>query len=285
MTLEVIIPALRQEPVEWLVESLALGTVKPDVVSIVSNETQPFPVHTPTRLVRFASTEYNVGDLDVALRQNVGIWGAQCDYVLIQGDDQVAPPTMVEDSLTALEGKEYIWGNHRLMDFTNKSLSEILLTHRDVGESREHPVPPALHGYQSCYGGMLAARTDFLQEVGGMDMAFNGRHGSEDQQLGYRLMRRAGADRVLILEPPFSWHPIELRNGDTRARKPWLQPVLNGCSPTEHEFAECFIDGVRFLRCRHCPVQRFSDEHQKLFRDQVLIPYRPEVVQTKTVWL
>lgn len=284
--IEVIIPALRQEPVEWLVASLALGTVKPDIVTVVSNETEPFPnPGVRTRLLRFSSESYSIGDLDVALRQNVGFWAAEADTIVIQGDDQVAPPTMIEDTLTALDGKTYIWGHHRLLDFTNKSLQEILLTHPGVGASREHPEPPAWHGYQSCYGGMFAARTDFIREVGGMDMAFNGRHGNEDQQLGYRLMRRAGDTKVWIIEPPFSWHPVELRDGDTRSRKPWLHPVINGCEPVDHDFTEDFIDGVRFLRCRHCQTQRFSDEQEKLFRDQVLIPYRPETVTTTSVWL
>jgi len=286
MTVEVVIPALRQEPVEWLVMSLLDQTVPPDAITIVSNETQPFAHDgVPTRLVRFQSSEYLFGELDVALRQNVGIYEAVCDVVIIQGDDQIAPPTMIEDTLAAMEGEEYIWGNHRLVDFATTSYGEIRLTHPSVGKSREVPIPPAWHGFYSCYGGMFAAKREFLCDFGAFDMAFNGMHGSEDQQLGYRLMKRAGMTQVRILEPPFSWHGIELKGGDARTRSPWLEPVTNGCGILSHDFAEDFIEGVRFIRCRNCPAQRFSDEWSKLFRDQPIIRYRPELVRTQSIWL
>lgn len=285
MTVEVVVPTLRQGPTERLVASLALNEPPPDLITIVSNETQPFPVVTSTRLLRFASDEYAIGELDVALRQNCGIYAAQHEVIIIQGDDQVAPPSMVADAIRVLGADDYLWGNHRLTDFGGRSLDDIRLADPSTGVSREHPVPPAWHGYQSCYGGMLVARAAFLRDVGAFDMAFNGRHGSEDQQLGYRLMRRAAHDRVRIVEPPFSWHPIELRDGNTRARLPWLDPLTNGCGPNGHVLVDETIKGVRFRRCQHCPVLRFDDEPQRLFRDEALIPFRPEAVTTTSIWL
>jgi hypothetical protein len=285
MGVEVVIPGLRPRQVEMLVRSLSLQTVSPDTITVVSNEILPFEAATRTRLLRFTSEEYGVGDFDVALRQNVGIFAAEAEIVIIQGDDQIAPPTMVEDSLWTLGDKDYIWGNHRLLDFSQMTFEEIRLSHRDTGRSRENPVPPAMHGYYSCYGGMLVARTGFLREVGAFDMAFNGRHGSEDQQLGYRLMRMAHETKVMIHEPPFSWHPIELKEGDTRSRAPWLEPLTNGCGQLHHDFSESFVNGVRFLQCRNCPVRRFSDELSKLFTGDIVIPYRPEAVVTTSDWL
>jgi hypothetical protein len=283
MSVEVVIPSLRQEPAETLVWSLSQQTHPPDVVTVVSNETQPFAnPGVKVRLLRFESSEYGVGDLDVALRQNVGIWQSECDVVIIQGDDQIAPPTMVEDTLEALSGKDYIWGNHRLVNW-DLGRDEIRVMPMEQGLSRENPPPPMHHGYQSCYGGMFGASTGFLQDVGGFDMAFNGRHGSEDQALGYRLMRRANENQVLIVEPPFSWHPIELKNGDGRVRSPWLNPVTNGCG--SHLFEESTLDGVSYLRCVKCPVWRFNGDGQIVLREEVLIRYRHELVSTTSVWL
>lgn len=284
LTVEIVIPALRQKPVERLVHSLCLNTQPPDIITVVSNEVEPFPAPAgaTVRLLRFASKEYAIGEYDVALRQNCGVWAAQCDTIIIQGDDQIAPPSMIEDSLHVLGDGEYIWGNHRLIDF-NRDPEHIRLMPKELGISRENPVPPARHGFQSCYGGMLAIRTDFIREVGAFDMAFMGRHGSEDQQLGYRLMARKRENTVLISEPPFSWHPIELRDGDTRAREQWLMPVTNGCG--DHLLSETTISGMRFLFCSRCPYRRFSDEPEKLFRDEVIVAFRPELVTTTSIWL
>lgn len=287
MTVEVVVPSLRQESVERLVWSLGRQSHLPDVISIVSNETQPWIAegNVKVRLLRFTSSEYAIGEKDVALRQNVGIFAATGDTIIIQGDDQVAPPTMVEDALHTLGGRDYLWGNHRLIDFDDKAPDEIRNLPRVAGDSRERPVPPAWHGYQSCYGGMFVARTDFLRSIGAFDMAFNGLHAGEDQQLGYRLMRRAGQHLVYIEEPPFSWHSIELRDGNTRARYPWLEPLRNGCGPDHHDFADVFISEVRFIRCRACPALRFDDDPAKLFRDEVLIPFHPEAVTATSIWL
>jgi hypothetical protein len=286
VSIEVVIPSLRQASTERLVSSLVLQTVAPDVITIVSNETQPFPVPgSRVRLLRFSSDTYSIGEWDVALRQNVGIYATECDTLIIQGDDQIAPPSMVEDALRVMEGKDYIWGNHRLTDYADRSLDEIRLADKESGVSRESPAPPAWHGYQSCYGGMFAAKTDFIRDFGGFDMGLNNRHSNEDQQLGYRLMKRAGEEKVLIEEPPFSWHGIELKQGDTRAREPWLEPIRNGCVPGSHETVRAIIGGAIFLECQRCPYLAFADGPQMLFREQVLIRYRSKAVNTSSLWL
>ena len=284
-TIEVVIPSLRQEAVERLVLSLCLGTVVPTVVTVVSNEAQPFavPPGSRVRLLRFESQDYCIGELDVALRQNVGLFTTECDLIVIQGDDQIAPPTMIADTIEGMEGKEYLWGNHRLIDFRGMTLEEIMALPMERGASRENPVPPARHGYWSCYGGMFAAQTSLIHEVGGFDMAFLGRHAREDQQLGYRLMKRAGESGVLIEEPPFSWHPIELRQGNVREHLPWLPAITNSCG--DHQWSEVLIGGIKFVRCTVCPAQRFGDAEERLFRGEVIIPYRPDWVQTTSVWL
>jgi hypothetical protein len=293
MSIEVVIPSLRQEPVERLIASLSLQTHPPDAITIVSNETQPFGVDgLPVRLLRFSSHAYAIGEKDVALRQNVGIYSSGCDYIVISGDDQVAPPTMIEDTLAALEirkrkvGFDYIWGNHRLTDFLGKSLDDIRLADRESGLSREFPVPPHGHGYWSCYGGMFAARTDFIQEFGAFDMAFIGRHANEDQQLGYRLMKRAGHQAVFILEPPFSWHSMELRVPEHATDLPWMKPVLNGCGPGNHDLGDAWVKGLLFDSCMKCPFTSYKGGHVALVeRDDVAIRYRPEWVETTSIWL
>jgi hypothetical protein len=288
MTVEVVIPSLRQAEAERLVWSLAHQTHPPDVVTVVSNETQPFEnFGGQIRLLRFSSDDYGVGDLDVALRQNAGIWETECDVLIIQGDDQIAPPSMVEDTLRVMGEKSYIWGNHRLIDFSAHADEEIRLMPREAGQSRESSAP-AQHGYWSCYGGMFAANAEFLREVGGFDMAFNGRHGGEDQALGYRLMRRDGQQSVWICDPPFSWHGIELKYGDTRSRSPWLEPITNGCGKGLHDFIpnvwRSLSNDVPYLQCRNCPVWHCGAT-EGLFRDEVLVRYQPELVQTMSVWL
>lgn len=285
MTVEVIIPSLRQSSTERLVASLLLCDPPPDQVTVVSNETQPWPASGIVRLLRFISAAYSTGERDVALRQNVGIYSADCDVIVIQGDDQVAPKSMIADVLTTLEGRDYLWGNHRLIDFRGLSLEDILAHDPKTAMSREHPEPPARHGHWSCYGGMFAARTDFLCDFGAFDMAFNGRHAQEDQQLGYRLMRRENDRMVFIHEPPFSWHDITLKSGDTREREPWLQPFYNGCGPGNHDYTVMVIGGAKFTGCKYCPFQMYDDDEGLLFRDEPLIRYRPDAVQTWSVWL
>jgi hypothetical protein len=190
---------------------------------------------------------------------------------------------MVEDVLDALNGHWYVWGNHRLIDFAAHTKEEVRELPRESGTTREDPTPPAWHGFHSCYGGMFAAMTGRLQEFGGFDMAFNGRHAGEDQALGFRLMRNEKEDHVWICEPPFSWHSIELKTGIS-TRESWLEPLTNGCGKGNHEFSSKVLNGVSYMQCNRCPVWNFWDS-PKLYRENVLIRYKPELVQTTSVWL
>ncbi len=274
---EIIVPTMR-ESVKGLLLSLAAQTVRPALVTVVTTE-----VHgessSGVRWLSFESDEYCYGREDVVLRLNTGIWASTQPFVIFQNDDQIAPPTMVEDALLALENQKYVWGNHRLLDFAGRDPLELSRSDRQQAMSRENPVPPAMHGFYSCYGGMFAASTDFLQDRGGFDMAYLGRHGSEDQQLGYRLMRERGEDRVLICEPPFAFHPIELKGGP---RAPYEPGPTNACD--DHDLVDDVISGAHFRRCTRCPY-RFSDQPQELIRDHVLIPFVPGAVRTKSHWL
>lgn len=287
MIIETLTPSIRQGETERLVRSLLDQTRPPDIITIISNETEPFPVQDGrVRLLRYASDVYCVGEFDATLRRNVGAWSAEGDVIVWQDDDQIAPPTLIEDSLSALEGKDYLWGNHRLTDFEAHSYEEIRSMSPEDGESREHPVPPAMHGHWSCYCGMFVVRTAFLREVGGFDMAFNGNHYSEDQQLGYRLMRRHGDSHVFIHGVPFSWHAIGLGKGThtEKFRSTWLPPRSNGCGRGNHLFRQVDIGGTEFLVCTRCPYQ-YAPKLDGLFREEPVIRYRPEVVDATSVWL
>jgi hypothetical protein len=282
MTVEIVIPSLRQESVERLVYSLSKCDPQPDVVTVVTNEAHPFGNYgLKVRLLRFESDRYPIGYLDVALRQNVGIYSAECDVIVIQGDDQIAPHSMIRDVTEHLNGP-YLWGNHRLLDFALYTPDQIMAMGMADGESREQPTPPHTHGYMSCYGGMFAAKTDFIQDFGAFDMAFNGMHGSEDQQLGFRLMKRANQHGVFIDEPPYSWHSLELKHGDTRSRAPWLEPKRNGC--IEHELVDQNRGGLDYLVCKRCPYYRLLD-HSTLFHGALVERYDPAAVQITSEWL
>ncbi len=280
--MEVVVPALRSS-VERLVYSLSKCDPQPELVTVVSNEVRPFDPHgLKVRLVRFASKVYPVGYRDVALRQNVGLYLAESEVVVIQGDDQIAPHSMLRDVSEHLTG-DYLWGNHRLVDFADYTADQIMALDRCDGVSRENPEPPAVHGYWSCYSGMFAARTAFITEFGGFDMAFNGSHGAEDQQLGYRLMQRAGKRKVVIDEPPFSWHSIELRDGDGRGRASWLKPKQNGCAA--HDLRTEERGGFPYLVCQKCLYYRFDGDDAALFSGQLVERYDPNMVTTRSRWL
>jgi hypothetical protein len=280
---EIVVPALRQS-VERLVYSLSKCDPQPELVTLVSNEVQPFDSYgLRVRLVRFSSKVYPIGYMDVTLRQNVGLYLSDCEVVVIQGDDQIAPHSMLRDVADRLGNGNYLWGNHRLVDFDQYTLDQIMDLDMRDGLSRERPVPPAQHGYWSCYGGMFAARTDFIQSFGGFDMAFNGTHGNEDQQLGYRLMQREGKRKVMIWEPPYSWHSIELRDGNGRGRATWLKPKRNGCAV--HDLVPERRGRFAYLACQKCLYYRFDGNSAELFNGELVERYDPKMVTTRSRWL
>jgi hypothetical protein len=269
--LEVIVPSVRQMSPERLVYSLSRGSQKPDLVTIVTNETLPFDTFgLKVRFLRFESETYLYGEKDVALRTNIGMHFAEHDYVVVQGDDQIASSRMIECSEILLDQQNYFWGNHRITDYRLHSTDEILAAGDELGTSRENPIPPADHWWQSCYTGMFGFRRDFLIPFGTIDMAFNGRHGGEDQQLGLRLMTAAGEHHVRIEDPPYSW-------AGTDPDEEWLPRPTNSCG--SHEYS----GDVPISRCNHCPAIHVPQE--ALFEPRVLIPFDRQAVTVEAVHL
>ena len=271
MKVDVVVPAIRKREVERLILSLALGTVRPRVL-IVSNEVDPFFDHgLDVRILGFTSDAYCYGEMDVALRQNVGIFWSDADAIIVTGDDQIAPERMVESSIEALQTSPIVWGNHRYVDTRAHSLAAITQYQPGLFRSRENPEPPAWHGWQSCYGGMLAADRKTLQGFGGFDMAFNCRHAGEDQQLGRRIALAAGETwRVFIHEPPFAWI-------DEAPTTPWRDVDIKTNSCRNHRTFPVEVNGVTFHRCNRCPYQVPVDE-TRIYEPRLLIPYDPKLV-------
>ncbi len=203
MKVEIVIPAARGNVADKLVRSLSLQTRAPDQITLVGNEAQP--VHGAS-LLRYRTDKYLMGPGDVCLRRNVGIYASDADIIIFQDDDQMAPPNMVEAALVFIESYGYVWGHHRYIDFGDDPWRIVNLP-PEVGKSRETE-PNRMHLWYSCYAGMMGARRDLLLDLSGFDMAFEGRHGGEDQQLGRRMLKRVtGGESVFIPEPPFAWHP------------------------------------------------------------------------------
>lgn len=249
-----------------LIESLALGTVQPDTVTLVTNadvEVRSFGLN--VRLLRFRSQDYAIGDRDVALRCNIGIWESRADAIVFQGDDQIASPTMVEDSIRLLSTKDHFWGHHRYTVFGAKSVPEIMALPYTDGRPRERGTNRE-HLYQSCYSGMLGISVEAAKRSGGFDMAFNCRHAGEDQNLG----RRLDGVRVFIHEPPFSWHPED--------PPPWGPPGWSNLCVGEHDV----VQEGSFLRCRRCPFRQYVGPSDDLFGGgDPLVPYEHGRVEVR----
>ena len=276
MTLDVVVPAVRRATIGRLLQSLAGNTVRPDVVSIVSNEVEAgIDAHgLEVRLLRFRSTEYPIGDRDVALRRNVGIWSSDCSHVLTLDDDVVAPANLIETSLALLRDEPYFWGHYRYISFSGYTLERLLELPPQLGRKREDP-PNSWHLWMSCYAGAFGAERALLEEVGGFDLAFSCRHAGEDQSLGKRLAAHvAGTDRVFIHEPPFVWHPVETDE--------WDAPRYSNLCDGEHELEEGNVNGLAVERCRRCPYFSVADE-SRLFSGELFLRYDPNAVEVRTV--
>jgi len=246
-TLDVIIPSVGRPTLARALESLAQGSALPDSVTVVSNEVPPDLASSglPLRVLGFDSERYPYGVRDVALRRNVGIFASGCAHVLTFDDDQVAPRSMVADVRRLLEAEPVLWGHHRYVAMAGLGVAELLDRPPARGRAREHP-PNGWHGWQSCYGGLFAARRDVVEAVGGFDLGFAGRHAGEDQDLGRRLARRlTGRERVYVHEPPFAWHPT--------AHEPWPPTRTNVCPSGEHALVPEIVGGARGERCTRCP--------------------------------
>ncbi|HSS79800.1 MAG TPA: hypothetical protein VLK24_01270 [Gaiellaceae bacterium] len=270
MSLDVVVPALRTATVDRLLWSLAHNTVRPDAVSLVSNEV-PDAIEThglEVRLVRFRSERYPIGDRDLALRRDVGIWSSECSHVLVLDDDLVAPANLVESSLALLERESHFWGHHRYISFAGYSPERLLELPPQLGRPRETP-PNSWHLWLSCYGGAFGAERSLVHELGGFDLAFSCRQSGEDQSFGKRL---SGGRKVFIHEPPFAWHPTD--------PEPWGPPAYSNLCAGEHELASADLNGMPVSSCRRCPYFVALDE-ELLFSGEVFLPYdRAEVEVT-----
>ena len=273
-SLDIIIPAMRlAASVANVLYSLSRNTVRPDVVSVVSNELDSDEVPSyglNVRLIRFASEHYPVGERDVALRRNVGIWSSTCSHVLTFDDDQIAPPNMLEASLRLLEQKPYFWGHHRYAEFTAHGVEELVRMEAARGRPREHP-PNAWHQWVSCHAGLFGAERELVRRLGGFDLIFCGRQAGEDQNLGRRLAWDVDhSERVFIHEPPFAWHP--------ESRIAWGKPLYRNLCPGEHRLTTAWLSHVEVHRCQACPY--FEVVTGNLFSSEVVLPFDPGKVAT-----
>ena len=273
-SLDIIIPAMRPAAcVANVLYSLSRNTVRPEVVSVVSNELDNGDLPSyglNVRLIRFTSDHYPVGERDVALRRNVGILSSTSTHVVTFDDDQVAPPNMVEASLRLIEQKPYFWGHYRYAEFSAHGVEELLRMEASRGRPREHP-PNAWHQWMSCYAGLFGAERELVQRLGGFDLIFCGRHAGEDQNLGRRLAWHVDhGERVFIHEPPFAWHPEE--------RIAWSMPRYRNLCTGEHRLAPAWHSHVEVRRCEVCPY--FEVVTGNLFSSEVVLPYDPAKVST-----
>lgn len=266
MSLEIIIPCVRPTALPRLIRSLAQQTVPPTQVTIVTNHLVPLlDIHDSgieVRLLQFTSTRYSIGEFDVGLRRNIALWRAESNHVLFFDDDQLAPGTLVETTLAALQKRPVIWGNYRFVDWSTWSDAEVRDNPATVGVSREKPANYE-HLPLSCYAGLLGAEAAVLKEVGGFDLVYT--VGScEDQNLGMRLL--GGADKlVMIREPPFVWH--------TTSRLPYERdPHANGCG--DHDLEALRTHDFDWVRCRRCPfVNKATGQHVDYH--PVIVPFDP----------
>jgi hypothetical protein len=271
VTLDVVVPALRTATIDRLLASLAAGTTRPDAVSLVSNEV-PDRIEThglDVRLLRFRSDRYPIGDRDLALRRDVGIWSSECSHVLTLDDDLVAPSNLVETSLELLERERYFWGHHRYISFDGYAPERLLELPAKLGRPRETP-PNSWHLWLSCYGGAFGAERSLVQELGGFDLAFSCRQSGEDQSFGKRLAAETtGREKVFIHEPPFAWHPTEA--------DPWGAAGYSNLCDGRHELEQAEVNGMPVSCCRRCPYFVALDE-ELLFSGEVFLPYDPDAV-------
>lgn len=265
-----VIPSLRRDAVGAALYSFSRGTVMPDLITIVSNEVSRalVPQGLRVRLLRFRSVRYPVGNLDVALRRDIGIWASPCSHVITFDDDQLAPPDMIESGARLLERQAFFWGHYRFVDFAARSIDEILGLPPSAGRTRELP-PNSWHGWQSAYGGLFGMEKSKLQAAGGFDLVFCGRHAGEDQHLGRRLADAAGhGGRVFVHEPPFAWHPT--------AKVPWSTPAYTNTCTGPHQFEERRLGTVSVQQCRVCPY--FRPPEGDIPAGEILMRFDPTAV-------
>jgi predicted O-methyltransferase YrrM len=100
---------------------------------------------------------------------------------------------------------------------------------------------------------MFAADRKLLQQIGGFDMMFSGRHAGEDQYLARRLAKFThDSDAIYVHEPPFAWHPEENIG--------WDDPRDSNVCAGPHQVVNAEIQGIATHRCVRCPFYWVPDE-------------------------
>lgn len=262
LRVSVIIPATRPS-IRDLVASLNLGSRRPDEIIVVSNEITKDELGPGTDLVSFWSNTQPIGVGDSGLRRDIGADLATGDIVVFLDDDQLAPRNLIEEAVKVVERDGFCWGNYRFIDFDAHSLEELIDLPPEAGRSRETFVND-WHGWQSSYAGMFAIRRDLFWKIGGFDLGFLGHHGSEDQQLGFRLSN--GTHKTFVHEPPFAWHTDVVR----------FHSVPRTNITGAHRLVQETISGHQFFVCKECPWRKPVDIRKLAMSERVVIPYRRE---------
>lgn len=266
-------PAVRVP--QQLIDSLDLGSRRPDLVTIVSNEVPELETHgMNVRVLGFKSDWYCYGENDVVLRRNIGIWWAQGDELVFLDDDEIACWNLVETTHDLLMGSSMIWGHHRFVDFEGRQVEEVMGLFPGEGRSRE-TMPNRYHGWYSSYAGMMAAKFRFLRdELGGFDMAFVGRHAGEDQHLGRRQMKLQNLPGIYVHEPPFAWHPL--------VSPPRAPLQSNSCWEHDLVFEADPGGQVNWSRCVKCPYRVAEGD---VSEPRLLVPFVPTLVEVDETYL
>ncbi|MFG1605016.1 hypothetical protein [Actinoplanes sp. NPDC049265] len=281
--IDVVVPARRAATVSRLLMGLAAGDDRPDLVTLIGHEVpddQP-AFGLTVRLLRPASTRYPIGDHDVAVRRNIGIWRSPCARIIGLDDDVVPAADTVAACRRLLAEDAYVWGHHRYRDLSAvgtdpELVARLVHTPAGAGRSRELGVN-RWHLYQSCYAGMFAARRDELIASGGFDLAYCGRHAGEDQDLGLRLARRIhGREQVFIHEPPFAWHPEQ--------PEPWGPPGWTNLCSGGHRTRSTVRNGLDLMSCLDCPWMT-TDRPPKATDPLPLLAFDPGQASATEVWL
>lgn len=244
-TIEVIIPSRRALLIPRLLLMLAKQERRPDRVTVVSNAMVLGPaIDLSWRRLAFSSTAYPIGEGDVSLRRNVGLYKSSADVVLFLDDDELPPANLVGETLKAVEREGVVWGNYRYVDVDAHDDATLLTALPSLGRAREEP--NRHHSWLSCYGGCLGLRRVEALAIGGFDVAYT--EGHEDHHFAMKLARMRNPSippwdqAVMVSEPPFVWHRTDRVDLD-------VEPAGNVCVRGEHAFKE----DDRARRCTRCP--------------------------------
>jgi hypothetical protein len=213
MRIEVVVPLCRSFVLAPMLRSFAKQTVRPDVVTLVTNwdsakmeatvkeALAKEQVELRVRQLCFATDVYAWGMSDAGLRRNMAAWNSDEEAMLLWDDDQVPSRDTIEASLDLFRLGPWVFGHHRFVDFDAVPLDELLDWPPERGVSREKPAN-SFHTYHSTYGGNVAVLRKAYIDLGGYDLIYT--RGCDDINIGRRVI---GDNHVIVREPPLAWHP------------------------------------------------------------------------------